>query len=307
MTNDKINGAESQTVPSSFKAVDILLLALTVLPVAIALVLKVLTTPASEGISITGALIYFTIPMPLQNMPITEAQVNSLLLVIAVLGLSLYLTHGIRAGVQTKRQLLLEWVVEKVDSMVVDNMGEFFRGFSPFIASILVISAFSSLMSLLGIFAPTSDLNIVAGWAILVFILITYYKLKGGFFNYAKGFLEPIPVMLPMNILGEIATPVSMTFRHYGNVLSGSVIAVLIASALQALSSLVLGWMPGFLADIPLFRVGLPAILSLYFDIFSGCMQAYIFAMLTMMNVSLGFPQDEYEKRLRRKAAKKNA
>ena len=71
VTNDKINGAETQTVPSSFKAVDILLLALTVLPVAIALVLKVLTTPASEGISITGALIYFTIPMPLQNMPIT--------------------------------------------------------------------------------------------------------------------------------------------------------------------------------------------------------------------------------------------
>ena len=115
MTNDKINATKPQTVPSSFKAVDILLLALTVLPVAIALVLKVLTTPASEGISITGALIYFTIPMPLQNMPITEAQVNSLLLVIAVLGLSLYLTHGIRAGVQTKRQLLLEWVVEKVD------------------------------------------------------------------------------------------------------------------------------------------------------------------------------------------------
>ena len=98
-----------------------------------------------------------------------------------------------------------------------------------------------------------------------------------------------------------------MTFRHYGNVLSGSVIAVLIATALQGLSSLVLGWLPGILGDFPLFRIGIPAVLSLYFDIFSGCMQAYIFAMLTMLNISGGFPQDLYEERLRKKAAKKQA
>ena len=151
----------------------------------------------------------------------------------------------------------------------------------------------------------SSDLNIVAGWAILVFVLITYYKLKGGVLNYLKGFTEPIPVMLPLNILGEVATPISMAFRHYGNVLSGSVIAVLIAAALQGLSSLVLGWLPGMLGDIPLFRVGLPAILSLYFDIFSGCMQAYIFAMLTMLNISGAFPQDLYEERKKKKALKK--
>jgi F-type H+-transporting ATPase subunit a len=290
-----------------FLAADIFYLCLIIVPFVVAMVLKVLFSPPTEGISITGALIYFTIPMPLQDWPITEAQINSLLVVIAILGVCLYMTHGIRAGVPTKRQLLAEWVVEKLDSMTLENMGEFFAGFAPFITAILALSALSSLSSLLGLFPPTSDVNIIAGWAILVFALITYFKLKGGVGNYLKGFLEPIPVMLPLNILGEVATPVSMTFRHYGNVLSGSVIAVLIASALGGLSSLLLGWLPGFLGDIPLLRIGLPAILSLYFDIFSGCMQAYIFAMLTMLNISGGFPQDLYEERKRKKAAKKQA
>jgi F-type H+-transporting ATPase subunit a len=288
-----------------FKIVDALLIALIVLPLVAGLVIKVLFSAPAEGISITGAQIYFTIPMPIQDFPVTEAQVNSLLVILCILGICLYLTHGVRAGVPTRRQALAEWAVETLESMVHENMGPFFSGFAPFIAGILALSALSSLLSLLGLFAPTSDVNIVAGWAILVFILITYYKLKGGLFNYMKSFTEPIFVLLPLNILGEIATPISMAFRHYGNVLSGSVIAVLIATALGGLSNMVLGWLPGVLGDFPLLRIGLPGILSLYFDVFSSCMQAYIFAMLTMLNISGGFPQDLYEERKRRKLAKK--
>lgn len=288
-----------------FKIVDALLIALIVLPLVAGLVIKVLFSAPAEGISITGAQIYFTIPMPIQDFPVTEAQVNSLLVIICILGICLFMTHGVRAGVPTRRQALAEWAVETLESMVHENMGPFFSGFAPFIAGILALSALSSLLSLLGLFAPTSDVNIVAGWAILVFILITYYKLKGGLFNYMKSFTEPIFVLLPLNILGEIATPISMAFRHYGNVLSGSVIAVLIATALGGLSNLVLGWLPGALGDFPLLRIGLPGILSLYFDVFSSCMQAYIFAMLTMLNISGGFPQDLYEERKRRKLAKK--
>ncbi len=287
-----------------FRAVDILLLLLILLPMVCGLTLKVLTAPPTEGISITGAQIYFTIPMPIQDLPVTEAQVNSLLVILSIIGLCLYLTHGIRAGVATRRQLAAEWAVEKMEGMVKENMGDFFAGFAPFITAILILSALSSLWSLLGLFPPTSDLNIVVGWSILVFILITHYKLKGGVPNYLKGYLEPIPVLLPLNILSEAATPLSMAFRHYGNVLSGSVIAVLIAAALQGLSSLVLGWLPGVLGEIPFLRIGLPAVLSLYFDIFSGCMQAYIFAMLTMLNVAGGFPQDEFEKRKQKKLSK---
>ena len=82
-----------------FVAVDVLLLFLMILPLVAGILLKILTTPASEDISITGALIYFTVPMPFQDLPVTEAQVNSLLVILTVTGLCLYLTHGIRAGV----------------------------------------------------------------------------------------------------------------------------------------------------------------------------------------------------------------
>lgn len=290
-----------------FIVADIALLVLTLLPLVAGMVIKILFNPATEGISISGAVVYFTIPMPIQDLPISEAQVNSALVVISLFWLCLYMTHGIRARVKTRRQLLIEWAIEKLESMVMDSMGPFFSGYAPFICAILILSGFSSLLALLGLFSPTSDVNIVVGWAILVFILITYYKLKGGIVNYAKGFLEPIPVMLPLNILGEVATPISMAFRHYGNVLSGSVIAVLIAAALQGVSSLLLGWLPGVLGEIPLFRIGIPAVLSVYFDLFSSCMQAYIFAMLTMLNISGGFPQEEYEKRQLKKLAKKES
>ena len=286
------------------RLVDILLLAMIILPFAGAAALKVVTKPPSEEISITGAMIYFTIPMPLQDLPITEAQVNSLAVMIAILGLCLYLTHGIAVMPLSKRQLAAEWIVEKTTALVEDNMGKRFLGFAPFVAAIMALSAFSSLSSLLGLFPPTSDMNIVAGWAILVFILITHYKLKGGLLPYVKGFFEPVPIFAPFNIIGELATPVSMSFRHYGNVLSGVVIATLVSYALQGVSKALLGWLPGALGQFPFLQIGIPAVLSLYFDIFSGCMQAFIFAMLTMLYIATGFPEEEYE---RRKAKRKKA
>ncbi len=299
-----ISAVEKTRKNKKFLFVDICYLAMIILPLVCAMVFKILTNVPAQGISITGAQIYFEIPMPVQNLPITEAQVNSWLVLISIFGLCLFMTHGLSVRVPTKRQHLIEWAIEKTEAMVSDAMGAFFSGYAPFIAAILALSALSSLMALLGLYPPTSDINIVAGWAILVFILITYYKLKGGVLNYLKGFTEPIFIMTPLNILGELATPISMALRHYGNVLSGSVIAVLIAAALGGLSSLVLGWLPGFLGEIPLLQIGLPAVLSVYFDVFSGCMQAYIFAMLTMLNISNGFPAEQYEKRQQKKLAK---
>lgn len=274
------------------KLVDILLLAMMILPLLLAMALKVLTTPESEGVAISGAQIYLTIPMPLQDLTITASQINSWAVMISILGLCLYLTHGIKIVPDSKRQLAAEWIVEKTNNLVADNMGKKFLGFAPFVAGIMALSAFSSLSTLIGLFPPTSDLNVVAGWAVLVFILITYYKLKGGVWTYIKGFFSPIPIMAPMNVIGELATPISMSFRHYGNVMSGMVISVLIAYALRTLSSMVLGWLPGALGQIPFLQVGIPAVLSLYFDIFSGLMQAFIFAMLTMMNISAAVPED---------------
>ena len=284
-----------------FKATDVLLLLLTVLPIIFGMALKVLTKPASSGIEISGALIYFTVKMPLQNLPITESQINSWLVILSVFWLCLYITHGLNSNIKTKRRLLAEWIVEKTESLVKSNMGSYFSGFAPFVAAILSLSAFSSLLTLVGLYPPTSDLNVVAGWAILVFILITYYKMKCGPIHYLKSFGEPVAFLAPLNIISEVATPVSMAFRHYGNILSGTVISVLVAAALQGLSNMLLGSLPGILGEIPFLQIGLPAILSVYFDLFSGCLQAFIFAMLTMLYISSGFPAEDFEKRNKKK------
>ncbi len=289
-----------------FRLIDILLIIGMILPLAAAMAVKILFTPYEEGIAVHGALVFFTIPMPLQELPIAESQINSWMLIISIFFFCLFMTHGTKEKADTKRQHICEWIVEKTDSLVGENMGEYFKGFSPFVGAVLALSAFSSLLSLLGLYAPTSDINIIAGWAILVFLLITYYKMKCGPLHYLKSFTEPVAVMLPMNIISEIATPVSMTFRHYGNVMSGSIISILIAAALQGLSRLLLGWLPGVLGEIPFLQIGLPAVLSVYFDVFSGMLQAFIFAMLTMMYVSSAFPADDYAARQARKR-KKNA
>ncbi len=288
-----------------FRITDALLVVLTILPLIAGLVIKAVTTPASDGIEISGARIFFTIKMPLQDLPITESQVNTWLVIIAVFFLCLFLTHGLDEKCSSKRQAILEWIVEKTDGLVNENMGDYFKAYAPFVAAIMALSVFSSLLTLVGLFPPTSDLNVIAGWAVLVFFMITYYKLKGGFVNYLKGFTEPFVPFTPFNIISEFATPISMSFRHYGNVLSGSVISALVAAGLQGASKALFGWLPGQIGSFPFLQIGLPAVLSLYFDIFSGCLQAFIFAMLTMLYVSGGFPMDEWEKRMARKKDKK--
>ena len=283
---------------AKFRRVDHALIAMIILPILALIVLKVLFTPAAgEGVQIAGALVFLEIPAPLMPIYLSESQVNSWGVMISILGLCLYLTHGLTAKAELKRQLVAEWMVEKCEALVRNNMGGYFKEWAPFIAAIMGLSAFSSLICLLGLFSPTGDVNVTFGWAILVFFLIMYYKFRGGVWNYTKGLFSPIPVFAPMNVIGEFATPVSMAFRHYGNILSGAVISALIGSALTGLSKSVLGFLPGFLGDIPLLRVGLPAVLSIYFDVFSGLMQAFIFAMLTMLNVAGAVPWDDWNAR----------
>ncbi len=291
-----------------FKLTDILLLCGAILPLVCGMVIKILTTVPSEGISIEGARIFYQSQFEgvsnFLQIVITESQVNSVFVILTILFLCLYLTHGLAAKPVTKRQLIAEWAVEQVDKMIRTNMGEYFKSFAPFIAGMMMLSALSSLLGLIGLFPPTSDINVVGGWALLVFFIITYYKLKCGPWHYVKSLADPV-ALAPLNIIGEVATPVSMAFRHYGNILSGVVISILVASGLQGVSAKVLGWLPGALGEIPFLQIGLPAVLSLYFDLFSSALQACIFAMLTMLYVSGGFAQDDYEKRKQKKLNKR--
>lgn len=243
-----------------------------------------------DNISITGAKILFEIPI-FGGIPITETQVNSWIVMLIITLLCIFLTRNLSVRPVTKRQIVAEWIVEKVTNLVNTNMGERFVGYAPFIAAMLGLSALSSLTSLLGMYPPTADLNTVAGWAIFVFCLITYYKIKtNGVLGYLKGYTQPIPLLTPFNVLSEFATPISMAFRHFGNVVSGLVISTMVYAALASLSVLVFGWLPGLLGKLaslfPILQVGIPAFLSIYFDLFSGCMQAFIFSMLTMLYIS---------------------
>ena len=223
---------------------------------------------------------------------LTETVVNTWIIMAVIVGLCLFLTHDMQVHCRTKRQIIAEFIVKKVNAMVGENMGEHFLrvGYAPLICSIMGLSALCSLSSMIGMYAPTSDLSALLGWSILVFVLITWNKFRaGGPLGYIKGYFEPIPVLLPFNIISEFATPLSMAFRHFGNIASGSVITGLIYAALAAATHALFGWLPGalgqVLGSIPILQVGIPAIFSIYFDLFSSCLQAFIFCMLTMMYI----------------------
>jgi F-type H+-transporting ATPase subunit a len=241
---------------------------------------------------ISGAKIFARIPtgIPvLGDFLITETLVVSWIVMLIITGLCIFLTRNLKVEKISKRQAVAEMIVEAATNLVRNNTGGTkFDGLIPFVSTIFATSIVSNLISLIPIFrSPTADLSTEASWAIVVFILITANKIKaGGILGYMKGFTEPIPVMTPFNILSELATPVSMACRHFGNILSGLVINTLIYSALIAASAAVFSFLPGILAEIPFFSVGVPAVLSVYFDWFSGCMQAFIFCMLTVMYIA---------------------
>ncbi len=244
---------------------------------------------------VTGARIFLRIPtgIPiLGDFMITETLVITWLVMLIITGLCIFLTRNLKVENISKRQAVAEMIVEAANNLVRSNTGGTkFDRLIPFVAALFASSVVMNLISLIGLRSPTADLSTEAGWAIVVFIMITAEKIKaGGILGYLKGFTQPIPVMTPFNILSELATPVSMACRHFGNILSGVVINGLIYAALAVASSALLGLIPGaageFLSHIPILDVGVPAILSVYFDWFSGVMQAFIFTMLTIMYIA---------------------
>ncbi|MGN0803354.1 MAG: F0F1 ATP synthase subunit A [Candidatus Faecivicinus sp.] len=248
------------------------------------------------NVEVTGARVLIEIP-ELGGPVLTETIVNMWIVMAVIVGLCIFLTRGMQVHARTKRQIVAEFIVKKINGMVKENMGPKFAGYGPFIAAIMSLSALCSLSGMVGAYAPTSDLSTLLGWALVVFVLITYTKFKyHGVLGYLKGYTEPIAVMTPMNIISEIATPISMAFRHFGNIASGSVIMALVYAALAVLSNAVFGRLPGVLGEllgqIPILQVGIPAILSAYFDVFSSCLQAFIFCMLTMMYIGAAGAED---------------
>ena len=160
----QVSSTQNSPADGKFRFVDRLYLVLAILPLVAGIVINVLTTPASDGIEVSGALIYFTIPMPFQDLPITESQVNTWLVMLSIFFLVKWLTHGLTVRGGSTRQTVAEMIVETTDKLVDENMGaKYFAGFAPFVAAVMALSAFSSLVTLIGLYPPTSDFNVIAG------------------------------------------------------------------------------------------------------------------------------------------------
>lgn len=237
-------------------------------------------------INITGPKIYFTIPI-FGGLDVTETLVNSWIVIGLVFILCLILTRKMEKIPRKKTQQIAEKLVTMLDKLVIDTMGERNKKFAPYIMTLMAFSAFGSLIGLVGLRSITADINVTLAWGIMTFILIWSQGIKAHGLKYFKGLVSPTFVMLPLNLISEISTPFSLAFRHFGNITAGMIISTLLYGALTAATMAV------FHVAIPIFQVGLPAILSVYFDVFSGCMQAFIFSMLTMVYVSNANAPDE--------------
>ena len=283
------------------------------------------------NLEINGAKILYEI----QNVPllgtvqISQTLVVSWLVLAIVCALCIWLGSGLKVTNISRKQAVAEIGFTALQNFVRNNMGTEFDHYIPLVGAIFVTSVVSNLISLVGIWSPTADLMTELAWALVVFVLITYHKIKAsGIGGYLKGFLDPIFVMAPLNVMSECFTPISMACRHFGNILSGTVISALIYGALTVASSALFGalgsnlWVAiglaligagmivafrkaekklpfilgiilavlGVLAAItnlgatfPWLTVGIPALPSLYFDWFGGCIQAFIFCTLTTL------------------------
>lgn len=243
-------------------------------------------------LSVTGPKIYFEIPI-LGGIKITQTTVSLLVVTILLITLSYFLTRKLtkRPG---RAQVVVEKLVTMLYNLVKDTMGKHNLKFAPYIGTLFLCSIFGTLIGMTQLFrSTTADLSVTLAWALVTTGLVWYHNIKNfGFLAWLKGFTEPIVVMTPMNIVSEIAQPISMAFRHFGNVAGGSVLTALIYAALAALSNLLFSWLPEAIATVmpPIFQAGIPAFLSIYFDLFSGFVQALVFSLLTMVYVGGACP-----------------
>ncbi len=194
--------------------------------------------------SINGAKILATfenVPV-LGTVHITQTLVVGWLVMLIISALCIWLGSGLKVTGISRKQAAAETIVNALVNFVHDKMGTDFDRYIPLVGTIFVTSIVSNLISLVGIWSPTADLMTELAWALVVFVLITYHKIKSsGIGGYLKGFLDPIFIMAPINVMSELFTPISMACRHFGNILSGTVISALIYGSLTAASYALFG------------------------------------------------------------------
>lgn len=169
---------------------------------------------------------------------------------------------------------VIELMVEMIDNLTLTNMGTKHGGkFANYIGTIFCFILLANISGLFGLRPPTADYGVTLGLALITFILIHYNGFKYQKMSHITNLFKPV-LLTPINIIGELATPMSMSLRLFGNVLSGTVM---------------MGLIYGLLGKIALFW---PGVLHGYFDVFSGAIQTYVFSMLTMVFISNNFEEE---------------
>ena len=164
----------------------------------------------------------------------------------------------------------IELAVEMLESMVKGSMGKSANKYMNYIGTLFLFLLFSNISGLLGLRPPTADYGVTFPLGIITFVLIQYNNIKWNKTAAFTDLFKPLPFLFPINLIGELAVPFSISLRLFGNVLSGTV-----------LMGLLYGLTP-FLVQV----VGIPAIAHIYCDLFSGAIQTYVFCMLTMVYVN---------------------
>ena len=237
-------------------------------------------------IDVVGPRKIITLDFGGTEIAISETLVTGWIVMIALIIFLLWLTHDLKVVPETKRQALAEWIVTFFENTARDMMGSKMVYYAPYVATIFCFALFGALLSLFGLRSMTIDISCTGTWALMTFTLITYWKIKNnGFGGYIKSFFEPVFVIAPMNLLSEVATPLAMAVRMFGNMGGGMIISSLIYAALTLLSNVVYGLLGISLEHFKIFQIGIPALFSIYFDLFSGVIQSYVFIMLTMAYV----------------------
>ena len=164
---------------------------------------------------------------------------------------------------------VLEMLVETLDKLILDNMGRKLAPvFRNYVSALFLLILTCNLSGLFGLRPPTADYGVTLPLALITFFMIQYQGFKWQKMGKIKGLFEPFFLFLPVNIISEFATPISMSLRLFANILSGTMMMALIYGLMQKIAII---W---------------PAALHAYLDVFSGCLQAYVFAMLTMVFIS---------------------
>ena len=218
-----------------------------------------------------------------QELWITNTHVSLLLVVLTLTILAIFANRAIRKAdpneVPGMFLNIIEYLVELVDGLTRNNMGEKHGWkFSNYIGTLFGFLIVANLSGLFGLRPPTADYGVTLGLALITFVLIHYNGLKYEKAGHITKLFQPI-LLTPINIIGEIATPMSMSLRLFGNILSGTVMMGLLYGLLPKLLQFFI-W--------PVFGA-----LHAYFDVFSGAIQSYVFCMLTMVFISQCFGEED--------------